>query len=91
MTTRDGYGLSDTMLVVLGQMRRAGGRIERWPGGFWTTPGTKVEREDAGYKIPAWWCSTQTVQALARRGVIIEDDRQANRSGSFAVGYRLPE
>ncbi len=84
--------LSPTMTEVLGKMRAAGGRIERWPGGFWTTPGQPFTTRDGGgglYKVPAWWTATGTVRALADRGLIVPDAEQTNRAGSFVVGYRL--
>ena len=81
--------LSDTMLDVVAKMRAAGGRLERWPGGFWTTPGMAVKSISQGYRIPVWSTSTHTVKALAARGVIAADAEQPTSTGSFIVGYRL--
>lgn len=80
--------LSPEMVEVVGRMRAAGGRLVRWPGGFWTTPGQPT-RSSTPYDVPVWYASTGTVQALARRGLISVDEERTSASGSFAVGYRL--
>lgn len=77
--------LSSTQLEVLAKMRAGGGRIERWPGGFWTIPGTAFD-DASGYRVPEWYAVTTTVRALAARGLIVPS---AERDASFVVEYRL--
>ena len=85
--------LSPTQLDVLAKMRAAGGRIERWPGGFWTTPGTEaVNIADRGkdYQVPEWYAGISTLRALEKAGMVAEAERKGSRDGaSFIVAYRL--
>jgi hypothetical protein len=76
------------MRHVVERMQATGGTIERWPGGFWTTPGTGFD-EAGAYRVPHWYVGTNTVAALVARGYLVESKRQQTRSGSFAVGYSL--
>lgn len=70
-------------------MRAGGGRIERWPGGFWTIPGTAV-KSSVPYQVPEWHAATTTVKALAARGLIVESARKpTGPDSSFVVEYRL--
>lgn len=87
--------LSPTQQDVVAKMRAAGGRIERWPGGFWTTPGTAFTMSHGGglgsYKVPDWWIGVRTLYALEKAGLITQS-KQENARGNgrpFAVEYRL--
>jgi hypothetical protein len=57
-----------TQLEVIEKLTEAGsdGVLERWPGGFWTTPG--MERESHGW--PVWSVTVQTVRAMERLGLL---------------------
>lgn len=80
-----------TQLDLILRMLEDGRRIERLPGGFWTTPSTPRADKGAGYAVPAWWVGAGTVNALARAGVLEVSRRQANGHGGFPVEYRLAE
>jgi len=60
--------LSRTQLEVILKLSdpASPGVLERWPGGFWTTPG--MERKEHGW--PVWSTTVQTVQALERKGLL---------------------
>lgn len=81
--------LSPTQSEVIARMRAAGGYIERWPGGFWTTPGMRYELKWGGVKVPEWSVAWNTVNALAKRGLIRETKRQNTWSGSFSTEYEV--
>jgi len=62
--------LTDAQFVTLLWMKNHGkSRIVHWPGGFWTIPGMTHEKGKAD--IPRWSCSTGTVMAMGRKGLII--------------------
>lgn len=69
---------------VLRNMAEHGGRIERWPGGFWTTPGMRYDlarhRGDE-YHSPHWSTTVHTVNAMERKGWL-------RRAGRFAEEWR---
>ena len=77
--------LSDTQRETVRRMKDAGGKIERWPGGFWTTPG--MTQNLRGY--PEWSVTTHTIKALVRKGVIKESKLQPVRIGNFVVEHVL--
>ena len=55
------------------------GSIERWPGGFWTTPGQSfVLRYHPAVEIPAWSTTLQTVQAMEKRGWLVRVHKYAD-------------
>lgn len=58
---------SPTQLGVLIELYATGGRLERWPGGFWTTPGRESRDLGAG-RIPNWSVGTNTVRAMTKAG-----------------------
>jgi hypothetical protein len=59
---------SPAQLEVILKLTEPGepGVLERWPGGFWTTPG--MERESHGW--PVWSVTVQTVRAMERLGLL---------------------
>lgn len=82
--------LSATQQGAFDRIRADGGRIERLPGGFWTTPSTpRRPKPGAGYVVPDWSVGTQTVEALAKKGLIEESRRAPNGHFGFAVEYRV--
>ena len=81
---------SQTQLDVIRRMLADGRRIERLPGGFWTTPSTpRAFKAGPGCVVPEWWVGVQTLKALARMGVLQESRRQPNGHLGFVVEYRL--
>lgn len=72
--------LSATQQQVVDYLRAHGGRLTRWPGGFWTTVDTKLPGGSEigrvnGYSYalhgaPAWYTTIHTVRALERKGVL---------------------
>jgi len=82
--------LSPTQQTLVDRLRREsmGGRIERRPGGFWTAPET-ISSADG---VPDWYVTTHTIQALAKRGVLVQTATRTNGSGGlFVVEYQLAE
>ena len=55
------YELSPKMLVVIEHMRKHGGKLVRYPGGYWADEGWHA------WHGPCY--GTSTIQALVRRGV----------------------
>lgn len=60
---------------ALDQAKAAGGKLVRWPGGFWTVPGCSVQRHVkdpvwGDHDVPTWWARTATVKALIRSGAV---------------------
>jgi hypothetical protein len=80
LTVKVAPKLSAEQARVVAYLREHGGQLTRWPGGFWTTPdtrlpgGSRIDRVD-GYRYelhgaPVWYTSTQTVRAMERKGVL---------------------
>lgn len=60
---------SATMAAALVGTIEHGGTLVRWAGGYWTHPGATVARESFNSgRVPAWYVSTVTVEALIARG-----------------------
>jgi len=74
--------LSPTMQAALNVVRNHGGRLERWPGGFWTYHGC-LRQPHTGY--PTWSIGTTTVQALVKRGALQYVEWKENSSGRFPI------
>lgn len=67
--------LSRTMLEALKLARRGGGRLMRFPDGFWSWPGVEFRGD-----VPGEYVVTQTIDALlSRRMARVEE--QDKRSG----------
>lgn len=47
--------------------------LQRWPGGFWTTPGIATEANRPG--VPVWWTGIATVRALETLGLLVRAER----------------
>lgn len=77
--------LSPHQLETVTRMRACDRKIERWPGGFWTTPGMTKNLRGA----PMWYVTTQTITSLERRGVVKESKFGPSRIGKFVVEYKL--
>ena len=83
--------LSPTQAQAVAVIKARGGKIERWPGGFWTTPGIEFDQRP-GYRVPNWYVGAGTVKALEKLGVLRETGRKWTRDGtSFAFEYELTE
>ena len=59
--------LSRTQKKAVAHLRATAGRLQRWPGGYWTTEQIPMNLTGA---FPAWWVGTRTVAALERAGII---------------------
>lgn len=59
--------MSPTQKKAIEHLRSAGGRLHRWPGGYWTTEQMPPDKSKAR---PDWWVGTRTVSALERAGLI---------------------
>jgi len=69
--------LSTTQHEAVLMLSRNGGRIERWPGGFWTYPGcvsSTAKGPGWTYRVPVWWVPTQTVRSLLRKGLLVHGE-----------------
>ena len=64
---------SPTQLDVLAQLRKAGTKLVRWPGGFWTYDGcpSRTDLIDFGNEVPEWYTTLQTIRAMERRGWLV--------------------
>lgn len=52
-----------------------GGRLFRGKGGLWTVEGASSTGENwHGMATPEWYCTTNTIFALVRRGCMIMDN-----------------
>jgi hypothetical protein len=56
-------GLSATMRAAVSVAKENGGKLTRYPGGFWCRPGLATHGHP--------WFGTTTIQALVSRGVCV--------------------
>jgi hypothetical protein len=61
--------VSPTQLDVIGKLAETGSFLHYLHGGFWTYDGCGANA--AG--IPNWWVTSQTVQAMERKGLLVRD------------------
>ena len=80
-----GKPLSPTMTECLAYIRDGGGEIERFPGGFWATPG---EHPWPGHSVRQHY-GTTTVQALITRGKLEYTEWKQNQTGRFPIRAML--
>ncbi|MCJ8014642.1 hypothetical protein MUG84_23430 [Paenibacillus sp. KQZ6P-2] len=69
--------LSEIQQEALDQARKHGGKLIRWEqGGYWTYAEAIPEQEhpSSGASALDWYCTTNTIFALVRRGYMIMDD-----------------
>lgn len=60
---------------AIDQAENHGRRLVRWKGGFWTFEGARESGDSwNGVPVPEWYCRTNTVFALVRRGLMVIDD-----------------
>lgn len=80
--------ITATMAIALAEMSERGGELVRWHGGFWTYSGCPWNRETWPHKhrIPDWFITWGTVQALVRRGEVVIKERH---SGGWVVRVGL--
>lgn len=81
------------LLDAVERMRAAGGVIERWEGGFWTTPGMAFQSrpyQGGSYRSPEWSITNGALvlRALAKRGFVVPSKYGAP---GFVVEYKLSE
>lgn len=66
------------------RMAQAGGELERWDGGYWTTPGQPPQEQrvwPAGFLLPRWYVSFVVVRSLEAKGLLV-------RAGVWAAEWR---
>jgi hypothetical protein len=81
--------ITNTQLSVVERMRADGGVLERWPGGFWTTPSSPVEKVDSdGVKVPEWYVEIRTVRALVAKNLVEVTKRQETHKFEIEVRFR---
>lgn len=61
--------LSKKQIEVIERSKTHGRRLVRQKGGYWTFAGTPLIKKN-GSVVPEWYCSTNTIFALVRRGYI---------------------
>lgn len=67
--------LSIKQQEALEQAEHNGGRLIRGKGGLWTYEGASTSGETwYGLVTPEWYCTTNTIFALVRRGCMIMDN-----------------
>lgn len=86
--------LSVTMAVGLAEAIERGGVLVYWAGGFWTVEGSPVKHVDsAGFRVPDWYITSGTVQALQRRDHVkvleLRERRGRHGKGSYPVKAQL--
>lgn len=88
--------VSPTMQGALDAAREHGGRLVRWPGGFWTYPDCPTRGGgswDTDY--PTWSVAAGTIKSLLARGLVREVDwreaRGFNGPYRFAVAVEVVE
>jgi hypothetical protein len=69
---------SETQIEVIRTLSENGGTAERRPGGFWTFPGCP-EQQARAQKMPAWYFSEQTLEAMESRGWLQRVQRFAEK------------
>lgn len=72
--------LSETMQAAVEFAKAHGGKLKRFPGGFWC--GDSFTRYGEHYGTP-------TVQGLVSRGVMRYTEYQAGRNGKFPIVAEL--
>lgn len=76
--------LSSTMQKALDHARQHGGKLERYPGGFWMASGIRAEDLMDGW-INRKWFGTPTVQALVNRGELEYTKWQEGKKRRFPI------
>lgn len=71
--------LTDTMKTCLHYVALHGGKIDRWPGGFW--------REGTA----GLWFGTTTIEALVKRGKLRYSAYRESQGRSFPIQAELVE
>lgn len=72
--------MSKTMIEALQDITKAGGTVERKPGGYWVLPGAKYS--GSGWGI-SW--GTSTIEALVSRGKMAYTIHHEGRTGKFPI------
>jgi hypothetical protein len=87
--------LSPVQQDAVDTARVSGGRLVRWPGGFWTYPGVALAEGGSSDRVPTWHVSTNTIKGLLRRGAVVEVDWREtegfNGPSRYCVVVALPD
>lgn len=79
--------ISNQQQEALDQAKKHGGKLIRWRGGMWTFEGAACTGENwCGVPEPEWYCTTNTIFALVRRGYLVMDGW-----GSCSLGMEEPK
>ena len=78
--------LTATMVEALDEAMKAGGRLVRHQGGYWTPPGVTMRGGGSPFD---WWASTPTINALVARGRMHFTELREGRNGSFPVAVEV--
>lgn len=77
--------LSTVMQAAVDHARENGGKLCRYPGGFWMKPGLDWQATERGSLVDGVWFGTTTVQALIQRKAAEVSKWNQNARGKFAV------
>lgn len=76
--------LSAAMVEALDEINIHGGKLIRYQGGYWTSPGTAW----AGH-APAWYVSTPTINALERREWLRFTEWKQGKNRKFPISAEV--
>lgn len=73
------YGYTDLSPKMEEALRcmKTNGNLIRYNGGFWSWSNVKMTHCKNGseeYKVPIWYCTVNTLRALAKRGAVALDE-----------------
>lgn len=83
--------LSPVQAQCLAYLQENGGKLARYPGGFWMKPGLAGFAIQRGALTPEIYFATPTVKALLQAAVVEASAFQSNARGVFAVEIELAD
>ncbi|TXH13692.1 MAG: hypothetical protein E6R03_10895 [Hyphomicrobiaceae bacterium] len=72
-------------------LQQNGGKLARYPGGFWMQPGIKGHAIHRGAITPEIYFSTPTIRALLQAAVVKASAFKQNAAGLFPVEIELAD
>lgn len=77
--------MTKTMQDALAYAKQNGGKLCRYPGGFWMREGLQGTAVERGTLQDEVWFSSQTIQGLLKRKAVSAVQFRQNASGEFPV------
>lgn len=81
--------LSPTQALCLAYLQQNGGKLARYPGGFWMKPGLAGFAIQRGNLTPEIYFTTPTVKALIQAALVQASAFNQNAAGLFPVEIEL--